>query len=109
MIRRPPRSTLFPYTTLFRSLSLKATTHTAAVFANYGVTDHWDVGLAVPFVRVNLDAAVTATIRRLVTCPNPAIPSQCAATVHAFDYNNPFAPLVLQQSGHAAGLGDVVL
>src|SRR3989442_7192322 len=70
MIRRPPRSTLFPYTTLFRSLSLKATTHTAAVFANYGVTDHWDVGLAVPFVRVNLDAAVTATIRRLVTCPN---------------------------------------
>src|SRR2546430_6810401 len=24
MIRRPPRSTLFPYTTLFRSLSLKA-------------------------------------------------------------------------------------
>src|SRR2546426_11177403 len=31
------------------ALSLKATTHTAAVFANYGVTDHWDVGLAVPF------------------------------------------------------------
>src|SRR5262245_45631740 len=24
MIRRPPRSTLFPYTTLFRSLSLRA-------------------------------------------------------------------------------------
>src|SRR6266568_6025483 len=24
MIRRPPRSTLFPYTTLFRSVSLKA-------------------------------------------------------------------------------------
>src|SRR3712207_9505057 len=27
MIRRPPRSTLFPYTTLFRSLSLDATHH----------------------------------------------------------------------------------
>src|SRR5437763_2270131 len=26
MIRRPPRSTLFPYTTLFRSLSLRTTT-----------------------------------------------------------------------------------
>src|SRR3712207_265355 len=25
MIRRPPRSTLFPYTTLFRSLGIKAT------------------------------------------------------------------------------------
>src|SRR3712207_3369580 len=27
MIRRPPRSTLFPYTTLFRSLTLRATGH----------------------------------------------------------------------------------
>src|SRR5687768_17880488 len=26
MIRRPPRSTLFPYTTLFRSMSVPATT-----------------------------------------------------------------------------------
>src|SRR3989442_12069091 len=58
------------------ALSLKATTHTSAVFANYGITDHWDVGLAVPFVRVNLEAGVKATIRRLVTCPDPAIPSQ---------------------------------
>src|SRR2546429_6134590 len=32
MIRRPPRSTLFPYTTLFRS-SPKLTTYTAADFA----------------------------------------------------------------------------
>src|SRR3989442_7122415 len=27
MIRRPPRSTLFPYTTLFRSLGLKVSTN----------------------------------------------------------------------------------
>src|SRR2546423_10688371 len=27
MIRRPPRSTLFPYTTLFRSMSLRDVTH----------------------------------------------------------------------------------
>src|SRR3712207_7617033 len=30
MIRRPPRSTLFPYTTLFRSAGLKAASLTAA-------------------------------------------------------------------------------
>src|SRR2546427_7146825 len=30
MIRRPPRSTLFPYTTLFRSLSGSAFTHEPA-------------------------------------------------------------------------------
>src|SRR5260370_30708663 len=29
MIRRPPRSTLFPYTTLFRSLRQVASTHTS--------------------------------------------------------------------------------
>src|SRR2546427_7800897 len=31
MIRRPPRSTLFPYTTLFRSPVLKAESHRAAL------------------------------------------------------------------------------
>src|SRR3989441_2206616 len=37
------------------ALSLIATTHTTAMFANYGVTDRWDAGVAVLFVRVNLD------------------------------------------------------
>src|SRR5438132_13656972 len=32
MIRRPPRSTLFPYTTLFRSMSLEALLGTNAAF-----------------------------------------------------------------------------
>src|SRR3712207_8893229 len=37
MIRRPPRSTLFPYTTLFRSLSLKEKLdHVAATMACHG-------------------------------------------------------------------------
>src|SRR2546429_6705161 len=31
MIRRPPRSTLFPYTTLFRSLELRARFHPVAL------------------------------------------------------------------------------
>src|SRR2546430_13394914 len=30
MIRRPPRSTLFPYTTLFRSLPIKGTSSSSA-------------------------------------------------------------------------------
>src|SRR3712207_8195299 len=35
MIRRPPRSTLFPYTTLFRSTSMKgrASAHSASVIS----------------------------------------------------------------------------
>jgi hypothetical protein len=82
-------------------LSLKATTHTAALFANYGVTDRWDIGLAVPFVRVDLDAGVRARILRLVTATNP--------DVHTFEIGNPRAERVVQRSGHATGVGDIVL
>src|SRR3712207_8157837 len=37
MIRRPPRSTLFPYTTLFRSLEIAATVGLFAGFPLLGV------------------------------------------------------------------------
>ena len=83
------------------ALSLEATTHTTAVFANYGVTDRWDVGLAIPFVRVNLDASVRARILRLVTESDP--------DVHTFEVGNPNATRTVQRTGHAGGLGDIVL
>ena len=83
------------------ALSLQATTHTTAAFANYGVTDRWDIGLAVPFVRVNLDARVRARIIRLVTSTAP--------DTHTFEYGNPDATQTVQHSGHASGLGDIVL
>ena len=83
------------------ALSLEATTHTAAVFATYGVTDRWDIGLAVPFVDVNLDATVQARVVRLVT---PTAPD-----VHTFEIGNPNATRTVQHSGHASGLGDMVL
>jgi hypothetical protein len=96
------------------SLSANATTHTAALFANYGVTDRWDVGLAVPFVRVNLDASVDASILRLVTDPPPQAmltPEQRrgALNVHTFEVDNPSATRTFQRSGRATGLGDIVL
>src|SRR5690349_22207005 len=55
MIRRPPRSTLFPYTTLFRSLVLNgykllyrnASGSFARVFRACGVEDNRMVGLKV--------------------------------------------------------------
>ena len=96
------------------SLFLQATTQTAAAFANYGVTDRWDIGLAVPFVRVNLDARVRARIIRLVTCqplaldPSAVQPVECAGA-HAFEPGNPNATLTVQRSGRATGLGDIVI
>jgi hypothetical protein len=81
-------------------LLLDATTHTTALFANYGVTDRWDIGLAVPVVRVTLDATVRARMIRLVTA---------GFTVHAFDAANPDAELVLRRNGQATGLGDIIV
>src|SRR2546430_6047923 len=37
MIRRPPRSTLFPYTTLFRSVRLRRVSTTALSLLNVGI------------------------------------------------------------------------
>lgn len=83
------------------ALSLRATTHTTAVFANFGLTDLWDIGLAVPFVSVSLDADVRASVLRLVTAVAP--------NVHTFEVGNPTATRTVQRSGHSAGLGDLVL
>src|SRR5690242_20765979 len=37
MIRRPPRSTLFPYTTLFRSASVTFAANQGAIFNGFGL------------------------------------------------------------------------
>src|SRR5256884_3938372 len=60
MIRRPPRSTLFPYTTLFRSRFnyLKATLKTAVLAVSVLLLG---AGVAVAQQQVNLTAGPTTT------------------------------------------------
>src|SRR2546422_10945371 len=68
MIRRPPRSTLFPYTTLFRSLvnasniTLTCAVAGAGVFAtNPGVIDMLEInGAGVTVDRLVLDASASS-------------------------------------------------
>src|SRR2546426_4434405 len=43
MIRRPPRSTLFPYTTLFRSLHPEVDAGTRTYYHSYFLRDSWNV------------------------------------------------------------------
>lgn len=84
------------------ALSLDATTDTVSIFANYGVNDRWDIGLAVPVVRVSLEGSVLFTIQRLATSPNP--------NIHTFEAGNPDATSMrVARAGTATGLGDVVL
>lgn len=82
------------------ALGLELVSDTSVVFASYGVSDRLDIALAVPFVRVELNASMLARIERLATSQEPS--------VHAFEGTNPDQQL-FRLSGHAAGLGDIVV
>lgn len=83
------------------ALDLNATTDTFAMFANYGVTDHLDLGLAIPITRVDLEANVRARILRLSTAENPRI--------HTFTEGQDVSEQTFSSSGAATGIGDVVV
>jgi hypothetical protein len=69
-----------------------------ALFATYGLTQHWDIGVVVPIVHIRLRADASATIER-----NSAI----SRNVHNFGPNSD-SPRS-SDSGEATGFGDVVL
>src|SRR5438034_3361902 len=61
MIRRPPRSTLFPYTTLFRSRLLAA-----SVLLSIGLDPLLIAGVG-PFPRLGVEGAALASVDRKST------------------------------------------
>src|SRR3712207_8822034 len=76
MIRRPPRSTLFPYTTLFRSdvrrmlLRMKALTQAARALAYYaaGQTDRATLGDAAAKARRSEEHTSELQSRQYLVC-----------------------------------------
>src|SRR5260370_6562921 len=70
MIRRPPRSTLFPYTTLFRSVEMEPEVKTATV-VKFG-TDGWRGIIADDFTYENLRVAVSAIAHYVLLHENAA-------------------------------------
>ncbi len=83
------------------ALKLKASTDTFAIFASYGITDKLDIGIAIPFSRVRLDADVRATIIRLATSATPL--------VHTFVTGQDVPGSTFTISDSASGLGDMVV
>jgi hypothetical protein len=81
-------------------LSLKLKTNTTALLFNYGLSDRWDIGAAVPIVHVSIDASTLASIDRIATGSIPAI--------HRFLGSDPDHETI-SASGSATGLGDVVV
>ena len=83
------------------ALSLKVKTDVVSLFGNYGLTDRWDVGIAVPIVHVDMDATVLATVKRLATATNPLI--------HTFVAGQDVPQRTIASGGSATGLGDIEL
>ena len=86
---------------LLRSeISLDIETNTTVFYANYGVTDRFDVGAAIPIVHVKFGGSVTSTIERTATAATPAI--------HSFDGAGQVSQ-TLSETASATGLGDILL
>lgn len=99
------------YITANYHINLKS--QTFAFFANYGVTDNIDVGVAVPVTKLQMDVAIDEQIHDVATHGDPFIshtfdpncdvsvdPNSCMTRVnHHVDY----------LSDSASGIGDVIL
>src|SRR3712207_8454092 len=79
MIRRPPRSTLFPYTTLFRSRVVVA----AALAGGEGVAQHDHVAGVLEQRAAELDREVVAQLDRAVGLGRPDRKSTRLNSSHA--------------------------
>lgn len=81
------------------ALNLHLSSTTTSIFANYGLSNRWDVAVAVPIVHVSVDADLTAKIDRFATSDLPQI--------HQFPGGLSTASFT--RSGSASGVGDILV
>jgi hypothetical protein len=81
-------------------LSMDLKNETAVFYANYGVSDRFDIGVAIPYQRIDLSARIDTSIDRLSTSLDPFV-------VHVFSDGQ--ATHQFLESDKAEGVGDIVL
>jgi hypothetical protein len=81
-------------------LAVDLKTDTTVLFANYGLTERFDIGVAVPLQRVDLSARIDTSIERLSTSVDPFV-------VHQFEGGS--TDFTYRESGSASGLGDILV
>jgi len=86
--------------TIKSNLFLTVEADTAAFFANYGVTDRLDVGVAVPYLRIKMDARIHEHIEKFSTGDDPFV-------FHIFQNGTDDNDIV--DHDEAEGLGDLVV
>lgn len=85
---------------LLSNLSAKLETRTSAFFASVGVTDRFDLGVAIPVVKVLVDGTVSARIIRTGSAATPL--------THSFDGLGADTA-TFSERGSSTGLGDILL
>lgn len=83
---------------LQETLGLELRQSIAMIAAVYGLTSRIDIGVLVPFMKVEVDARITSRIRRIATANTPG--------VHSFDGTD-LANRTTYRRGSATGIGDV--
>ena len=83
---------------LSETLGLELRQSIAVGSAVYGLTRRIDIGVLVPLVKVDVDARITARIRRIATTSTPG--------VHSFDGID-LANRTTHRRGSATGIGDI--
>ncbi|HET7292735.1 MAG TPA: transporter [Vicinamibacteria bacterium] len=86
------------------NLRLRLETNNRVAFASYGLTDRFDIGVAVPFLSVDIDASIDTTIRDVSTIGFPIHRFSQQATTTLSGMTHTFI-----ETGSAAGLGDIVV
>jgi hypothetical protein len=81
------------------ALKLDLSTSTTSLYANFGVSDSFDVAVTVPIVHVSMSATVDATVQPLATQSIP---------IHRFS-NGGGLTNSSSQSGSKTGIGDVLV
>jgi hypothetical protein len=80
-------------------LSIELKNQTTVFYANLGVADHFDLSVAMPYVRLEMDARIDASVDRVATDPDPFV-------VHTFPEAQDSH--TYRESGSASGIGDIV-
>jgi hypothetical protein len=83
------------------NLRVSLETNTTVLFANYGVTERFDLSVAVPYQDISLSASIDTEVERLATGTDPFV-------VHQFDAQGSTKNTYLE-SGTASGLGDLLI
>ncbi|PYO33716.1 MAG: hypothetical protein DMD86_10295 [Candidatus Rokuibacteriota bacterium] len=80
------------------TINLSITEDVYTVFATYGITRHWDVGLVIPIIHINVRAVADATVIRN---------SPISQFVHNFGPDS--SPSHVTAGGETTGIGDILV